>query len=189
MCCLSTGSSIDFTRGMMKKNARLLKCIGLNVVGCIAVYFLLTGIVFKQQDYAWSIDMLEDNYDFILDNRSMNLQERYTSKLGVSYSLFDSIRSKTPDSAVIYLPGREAFFPKNQVSIFSGEPFGKLWAIRFLYPRKIVSEAEYQRSTYADKIDYVIIVYEKGVERLKYTLPSPIEFGILYADSLKLTSN
>jgi len=173
----------------MKKNVSIIQRIGFNVAGCLVLYVLLSNFLFKQQDYAWSIDMLDDNHDFIMDNGKMNLQERYSSKLGLSYALFDSIRAKTPDSAVIYLPGKEAFFPKNQASIFTGEPFEKMWAIRFLYPRKVVTEKEYARSSYAKHIDYVIVVNGKGVERLKYSLPYPIQFGILRADSLKLTSH
>lgn len=173
----------------MNKNASFLKRIGYNILGCLVVYFLLSVVVFPQQDYAWSIDMLEDNYDFVTNNRYMSVQERYASKLGVSYILFDSVRSKTPDTAVVYLPGKNGFFPKNQVSIFTGEPYEKMWAIRFLYPRKVVSEEEYERSAYAEKIDYVMIVYGIGTERLKYKLPQRIDFGVLYADSLKLKNN
>jgi hypothetical protein len=170
----------------MKKISPLAKRISVNLTAALVVYFLLSGLVFTQHDYAWSIEMLDDNYDFVSKNRQMTVQDRYTSKLGVSYSLFDSVRSRTPDTAVVYLPGRNGFFPKNQVSVFTGEPYEKMWAIRFLYPRKVVSEKEYDRSAYAAKIDYVIIVYGVGTERLKYRLPQPVDFGILYADSLKL---
>lgn len=173
----------------MSKNAPLLKRIGLNLLGCLVVYFLFSGVVFTQPDYEWSIDMLRDNHDFVVDNQNMSIKERYASKLGLSYALFDSIRSRTPDSAVVYLPGKDGFFPKNQQSLFSGEPYEKMWAIRFLYPRKVVSEKEYDRSIYANKIDYVIIVYGVGTERLKYKLPEPVDFGILDANSLQLENN
>ncbi len=170
----------------MIKIAPFVKRIIINLAAGLVTYFLLSGIIFKQEDYEWSIDMLEDNYDFVMNNGSMTLQERYASKLGVSFSLFDAVRSKTPDSAVIYLPGNTAFFPNNEESIFTGVPFEKMWATRFLYPRKVVTEREYGRSIYTDKIDYVMIVYGKGVERLKYALPYPLQFGVLYADSLQI---
>lgn len=173
----------------MKKISPLVKRISINLTATLVVYFLLSGLVFTQEDYAWSINMLEDNYDFVASNRHMNVQERYASKLGVSYSFFDSIRSKTPDTAVVYLPGKNGFYPTGQTSIFTGEPFEKMWAIRFLYPRKVVSEKEYDRSVYAEKIDYVIIVYGVGTERLKYRLPQRVDFGILHADSLQLNYN
>lgn len=173
----------------MNKKASLFKRILYNLCGCLVTYVLLSGVLFKQEDYDWSIKMLQDNHDFIVDNGYMSLQERYTSKMGYTYSLFDSVRSRTPNTAVIYLPGKEAFFPNNQKSIFTGEPFEKMWAIRFLYPRKVVTEREYEQSPYAKKINYVMIVNGIGVERLKYKLASPIQYGILYADSLQLTNN
>ncbi len=171
----------------MKKKSSLFQRIAFNLVGCLLAYILLTGIVFKQEDYAWAITMLEENHDFVMDNGKMNLQERYTSKMGVTYSLFDSVCSRTPDTAIIYIPGQQAFFPKDQERIFTGEPFEKMWAIRFLYPRKVVTELEYERCVYSDEIDYVIVVNGKGVERLKYKVPYPIQFGVLYADSLQIT--
>jgi len=168
------------------KKTTTLQHLGYNAIGLVVTYFLLTGVILKQNDYEWVVDMLNENHAFISDNASLSLSERTTAKLGASYTFFDSIRVKTPETAVIYLPGQEAFFPKGKKSIFIGEPFNKMWAIRFLYPRKVVIPSEMKDGLYAKKITHVTIVNGVGTELLQYTLPFNLQYGILLRDSLQL---
>lgn len=133
--------------------------------------------------------MLDTNHSFIVSNDTLSIGERLGVKLGVSYTLFDSIRTHTPDTAIIYIPGKAAFYPPGITSIFQGEPFNKLWAIRFLYPRKVVTPSELNKTRFAEHISYVTVVYGSGIELLRYKLPEPLDFGILYRDSLQLTTN
>lgn len=157
-----------------------------NLLGLFAVCVLIFGIILKQDCYGWVKDMLLENHTFIQSNQDLSIRERLGAKLGVSYNLFDSIRSDTPDTAIIYIPDKNAFFPPGVNSIFRGNPYNKLWAIRFLYPRKVVIPSEMGKTEYAEKISHVTIIYGKGVELLRYKLPTPIDFGILSRDSLIL---
>jgi len=173
----------------VNKKAETLRWFTSNVLGFIVTLALITGVILKQDDYYWVKDMLQSNHSYIVSNDTLSIRERLGAKLGVSYNLYDSIRTQTPDTAIIYIPDKAAFFPPGVTSIFEGEPYNKLWAIRFLYPRKVVTPLEMNKTSYAEKITHVTIIYGKGIELLRYKLPAPLEFGILFRDSLRLIKN
>lgn len=159
----------------MKNNAENKpKCssvIAYNVIGVVFVVILFC-VLKSHQGYGFVFNMLQGNYAVISKFRRAPLEERYLSKIGNSYSIFLYIKDNTPSNAVIYLPGDKAFQDKSYGMVFEGEPFNKAWATRFLYPRKVVLESEYDKSSYSKEITHVMIVNKVGAEILPYKLDS-----------------
>lgn len=142
-----------------------------NSIGVILVVILFV-VLRSHQGYGFVFNMLESNYGFISKFRNIPLEERNLSKMGNSYNIFLYIKGNTPSDAVIYLPGGKAFQDKTYGMEFKGEPFNKGWATRFLYPRKIVLESEYSKSSYSKEITHVAIINKVGAEILPYKLDS-----------------
>lgn len=160
----------------MKKNSvknrpKLLSVIMYNIIGLVCVVILFF-ILKSHKGYGFVIDMLQGNYELISKHRNAPLYERNLSKMGDSYNIFLYIASNTPPNAVIYLPGGKAFSDKSYGMNFKGEPYNKGWATRFLYPRKIVLESEYDKSSYSKDITHVVIINKVGAEILPYKLDS-----------------
>ena len=57
--------------------------------------------------------------------------------------------------------------------------YNKIYATRFLYPRKLVLESEFGVSKYADQINYVAIVNGEGKDKLSYPTDSTYRHGVL----------
>jgi hypothetical protein len=119
--------------------------------------------------------------ELVKQNPNLTLDERYTAKLGSAYTYLMYIKSQTPENAVILYPSVEEFFPKDKNSIFPGNSgvSGKIWALRFLYPRKLVLPSEMETNRYAKDITHVAIVNGYGFERLNYPVENKFEHGVL----------
>ncbi len=85
------------------------------------------------------------------------------------------------------LPGKETFAIESNEVKFQGSTYTKGWALRFLYPRKVVLESEYDTSIYTPQITHVAIVNGVGAEKLPYKLSSVPAFGVLPIDPSQLT--
>lgn len=153
----------------VEKKQKRYSVITYNIIG-VAFLVILFFALKSHQGYGFVFKMLEGNYKVISKYRNASLHKRYAAKMGNSYNIFEYINSKTPSDAVIYIPGGDAFKDKTYGTEFSGEPFGKGWATRFLYPRKIVLESEYDKSSYSKDITHVLIVNKVGAEILPYKL-------------------
>ena len=141
--------------------------------------FLIAQIVEKQPAYKWVYEsLLKGNMEIIKKYPNLPLEKRYEMKLGFSYTYLDYLKKRTPENAVILYPDKEQFFPKDKKSPFEGDVANKLWALRFLYPRKIISAKEAEMSIYKNDITHIAIVNGLGFEYINYT-GEHFEHGIL----------
>lgn len=109
--------------------------------------------------------MLPNNVKFISQHSSASIPQRWEFKLGAAYNYLTFVRDNTPPNAVILYPTQSAFFPQGVESIFkSTEPYNKLWATRFLYPRKLILRDEFENSPYAKLVTHVAIVNGIGYD-------------------------
>jgi len=151
-----------------------------NLIAAGIAGFLIFKCINTQPAYQWVYgSLLKGNMAFIKANPKLSLDEKFRQKLGSVYPYFQYIKQQTPDTAVILYPGAEDFFPEDKKSPFTGEPFNKIYALRFLYPRKLVLPSEMQTSKYAKEITHVAIVNGRGFERVNYTVRNRFEHGIL----------
>jgi len=110
---------------------------------------------------------------------STTLDQRYTALLKSTYTYFMLIKNNTHENAVILYPEYESFFPENEKHVFNHPGISnKMWVIRFLYPRKIITSSELESSSYKDKITDVAIVNGRGREFLPYELTKEANFGV-----------
>jgi|GEM_PF-104239 len=115
-----------------------------------------------------------------LSFKNSSLDERYFVVLKTTYTYFNLIKNNSPEDAVILYPEYNAFFPENEEHVFNNPGIAnKMWAIRFLYPRIIITPAELESSSYKDKITYVAIVNGRGREFLSYELDEGAKFGVV----------
>ena len=112
-------------------------------------------------------------------HRNATLDKRYIAVLKSVYEYIEVIKNSTPEDAVILYPEYESFFPENEKHVFHNSGVAnKMWAIRFLYPRKIVRPSELESSPYKDEITHVAIVNGRGGEFLPYKLSKNDTFGV-----------
>lgn len=149
-----------------------------NIIG-VAVVIALFFTLKHHKGYGFVFKMLESNYKTISANMGASLDERNEMKLGYSYNFFKYLCTQTPEDAVIYLPGKAAFMDKSNGIEFTGEPYIKGWASRFLHPRKVVLESEYSKSNYRNMITHIAIVNKKGTEIMPQKVENLPALGVL----------
>lgn len=143
-----------------------------NMVALIVALFLLNKFVISiQPGYNWAYNMLQKNLEYTRLYAQTTTDNRFEMKLGLSHVYLRYLKENTPENAVILLPPKEAFYPEGEERIFSGEPYNKLWATRFLYPRRVVIPSELGVTPWSEKITHVAIVNGRGYEYLDYEVP------------------
>lgn len=151
-----------------------------NLLAVVVVAFLLNKLVLGlQPGYNWAYNMLKGNLEVAQHYAQTTTDERYEMKLGLSHVYLRYLKENTPPDAVILLPGKEAFYPEGQERIFSGEPYNKLWATRFLYPRRVIIPSELGVTPWSQKITHVAIVNGIGYEYLGYEVPKKVPHIVL----------
>ncbi len=159
-----------------------------NTMALAVVAIFLYHFVFSessgQPGYQWAVHTtLYQNYNAMKQIKAQTrgtLDDRFMVKLGASYEYLYSIKASTPEDAVILLPGRDAFFPQGEQSVFQGkEPYNKLWATRFLYPRRVVIPSELGKTSWSEKITHVAIAYGNGYEYLDYEVTPQHAFAVI----------
>lgn len=143
-----------------------MKVLIYNLLAIIAFAFLLV-FCYSQLGYKHTFNLLRCDYVTAFQTRDMSKEERNVVKLGMGYELFKYVRENTPDTAVIYLPDPRAFLLDGYGDKFSSPHFShKLWAVRFLYPRKIVTNSEYSFQGAIPPLTHVLLINGKGKELL-----------------------
>ncbi|MDR0962202.1 MAG: hypothetical protein LBM62_06570 [Mediterranea sp.] len=157
-----------------KQSNRLLMNVLLLVAGILLVSYALT----KQPAYHWVYSgLLKQNMELIRKHPKATFDQKMQMKLGASYEYLLYIKQETPKDAVILYPTVRAF--KKAGSPFTQEIFNKIYATRFLYPRKLVTEDELTTNKYADKITHVAIVNGEGRQHLSYPVDSTYQHAVL----------
>jgi hypothetical protein len=117
--------------------------------------------------------------EFIRTYPDMTTEQRLEAKLGMSYTYLQFVKKQTPEDAVILFPGWNEFFPEGVKSPFDGNITNKIWATRFLYPRKIVFSSEQDKCRYGKNITHVAIVNGMGFEKVSYPVAEKFDHGVL----------
>ena len=154
--------------------------VAKNIFAVVIVLFLLNKFVLDvQPGYNWAYNMLQKNLETIRHYSRTTTDNRFEMKLGLSHVSLRYVKENTPENAVILLPGKEAFYPEGEERIFSGEPYNKLWAIRFLYPRRVIIPSELGKTPWSEKITHVAIVNGRGYEYLDYEVEQKAPHAVL----------
>ena len=179
-------TSIYFTPSTKKGTATPQKegisfsWVAKNIFAVVIVLFLLNKFVLDvQPGYNWAYNMLQKNLETIRHYSRTTTDNRFEMKLGLSHVYLRYVKENTPENAVILLPGKEAFYPEGEERIFSGEPYNKLWAIRFLYPRRVIIPSELGKTPWSEKITHVAIVNGRGYEYLDYEVEQKAPHAVL----------
>lgn len=152
----------------------ILKNVAFMLLALFVVRYALT----KQPAYHWVFSsLLKENYAMIKRNPHLTFDQKMQMKLGVDYEYLYFIRQVTPENAVILYPSQKAF--RKEGSPFKHEISNKLFATRFLYPRKLILESELENSPYAKQITHVAIVNGEGKNRLPYPVESDVQHAVL----------
>jgi len=140
-----------------------------NIVIGVIFYIIIFQLIEEQQGYNWVYNsMLKENYKIIKKNKNLPLEQKLGSKFGFNFFYWKHIIDNTPEDAVILYPNKEIFFPEGQETKFGGEPYNKIYASRFLYPRKLVYPTEIEVNRYGKQITHVAIVNGWGYDYLEY---------------------
>lgn len=151
-----------------------------NLLAVVIVAILLNKLVLGlQPGYNWAYNMLKGNLEMAQHYAHTTTDQRFEMKLGLSHVYLRYLKENTPPDAVILLPSKEAFYPEGQERIFSGEPYNKLWATRFLYPRRVITPSELGKTPWSQKITHVAIVNGIGYEYLDYEVPQKVPHIVL----------
>lgn len=129
-----------------------------------------------KESYLKSNKMIADQYP------DASFDDRMSIKLGADYNYLIFLRDNTPENAVIYYPSSGDFrasHPAVQQNPFNGKLNDKLTAVRILYPRKVVTENEYGKTSWTKKITHVAIVNGKNLEKVPYKVADTYINGIL----------
>ena len=154
--------------------------VAKNIFAVVIVLFLLNKFVLDvQPGYNWAYNMLQKNLETIRHYSRTTTDNRFEMKLGLSHVYLRYVKENTPENAVILLPGKEAFYPEGEERIFSGEPYNKLWAIRFLYPRRVIIPSELGKTPWSEKVTHVAIVNGRGYEYLDYEVEQKAPHAVL----------
>ena len=163
-----------------KKEGISFSWVAKNIFAVVIVLFLLNKFVLDvQPGYNWAYNMLQKNLETIRHYSRTTTDNRFEMKLGLSHVYLRYVKENTPENAVILLPGKEAFYPEGEERIFSGEPYNKLWAIRFLYPRRVIIPSELGKTPWSEKVTHVAIVNGRGYEYLDYEVEQKAPHAVL----------
>ncbi len=148
-----------------------------NVLFLILALVLVKYIFSEHPTYRWVYhDLLKGNMKVMKEHPKLSFDQKMQMKLGADYDYLLFLKRTTPENAVILYPSQEAFSKK-------GSPFtqiyNKMYATRFLYPRKLVLESELDVSKYANEITHVAIVNGEGRDKLSYPVDTAYQHGVL----------
>lgn len=149
-----------------------------NILIVIVAGLLVKEGIEAQPGYNWVYNgLLKGNMETIKAYPNLTFDEKMTMKLNSCYSYLMYIKEQTPENAVILWPSGADFSKEN--SPFKGEIYNKTYALRFLYPRKLVTPHEIGKSHYEKEITHIAIVNGTGFDKLPYKVEQPFEHGVL----------
>lgn len=151
-----------------------MRKIFYNIVATL-VFIVLLLFLYQKLGYKHTFNLLLTDYHLARQVSDEPVERRNLVKLGMGYWMFKYIKDNTPDSAVIYLPGHEAFLADGYGDKFSSVHFSnKLWAVRYLYPRKVVTDREYREFGAHPPLTHVFVVNGYGRDLLDSVQEEPV---------------
>lgn len=158
-----------------KKQYKVLLSNGI----AILAFGLILCVCYLRFGYANTFNMLRCDYRNAVNSRELGPYERGVARLGMGYVLYQYVKENTPDDAVIYIPGEDAFTSDGYAYKFSSiHHANKLWAVRFLYPRKVVTEQEYVIQGAIPPLTHVLVINGHGAEILPYKVVDTVPFQV-----------
>jgi hypothetical protein len=162
-----------------KKKTNPLFVFGIKNILALLIAYFIVNVAFKNQStYEWVYSsLLKSHMEEIKKNPKATFDERMVMKLGFNYAYLKHLEEQTPEEAVILYPDNDDFHIEG--GSFSGDIGNKLYALRFLYPRKLVLKSEIGENKYANEITHVAIVNGRGFEELPYRIENMFDHGVL----------
>jgi hypothetical protein len=164
-----------------------------NVIIGLLVYLIVFHYLINTNNhpyYDWAYNtLMKGNYETAKNYDTLSLDQKWEAKLGYTCAYWHYIRNNTPEDAVILFPTHDIFMPEGKKTQFAGEPAGKLNALRFLYPRKIVYHNEIETNLYGKQITHVAIANGWGYEYLEYPVNNKIDNTVLPVKQPENTEN
>ena len=145
----------------------------------IALFVLILVHCYQRLGYRHTYNLVRLDYKTAHRANMKSVEERNAIKLGMGYVYLLYIRDNTPEDAVIYLPHISAFLEDGYSDKFCRPHFSlKLWTMRMLYPRNIVSAAEYAAQGAIPPLTHVFVVNGYGRELLDYEIPEEAHYDV-----------
>ena len=154
-----------------------------NGILLLASYIILSKIPVINPIYGWVKESyLKSNMRIQKQAPTATYDQKMAMKLGADYNFILYLRDNTPEDAVIYYPSGGDFragHPSMQQNPFDGKLIDKLTVVRALYPRKVVTEEEYGKTSWSKKITHVAIVNGKNLNKIPYPVSEEYVHGVL----------
>lgn len=149
----------------------------------VSLLFLM--VLFRHYPaYHWVYaDLLKKNMVQKIKYPHLTFDQKMLIKLGYDYQFLMYVRESTPKDAIILYPSSAAFHKKG--SPFTQEIDNKIWATRFLYPRKLVLESEMKTNKYAGGITHVVVVNREVPSKLLLSpdsIPPHVVLSVHYSN-------
>lgn len=154
-----------------------------NVV-MLLIAITLVYLMYQSVDGYYGLwnNLIKKNLEIIKQYPDLSLEKKWEIKCGFDYVYLNYIKQHTPENACILMPPDSAIYPKGEKSPFQNAAYSiknKAWSTYFLYPRRLVYEAEKEKNPFYDKVDYVAIVNFWGYDKLEYEVAQKIKLNIL----------
>lgn len=141
-----------------------------NLFGLLAALAICYGC-YRTSGYRDIFYIVEGDYHFACRNKNLPLEDRYAARMGGLYTFFRYVRENTPEDAVIYLPSAGDFIQGIWSEFFySYHCANKIFATRFLYPRKVVTADEYRKYGSFLPLTHVIVIGSGSKDMLSYEI-------------------
>jgi hypothetical protein len=163
------------------KPQKSIKYLLVNVLLLIGVLIFTQQIRKNCSGYIWLFDkMIKDHKTSMKLYRKFSQEQRLEVKLGFSYYYLNNILIKnTPEDAIIIMPPDSVYEIDKEKYKFSEFTKYINWCSYFVYPRKLVSEKDKDKTTLYSKATYVAIVNYWGYDKLEYNLNKRQQFTVL----------
>jgi len=151
----------------------------INIISFFLIFIFLQQITKHNPGYNWLFNkMIKDNYKSISKYKNLSFDQKMEIKMGFAYKFFKHINTNTPENAIIIFPP-DSIFKINEKVKFPEFIKHIGWCNYFVYPRKLVSETDKDKTTLYSKATHVAIVNFWGYDKLEYNVKNKEQFSIL----------
>lgn len=168
-------------RGPVKRD--VFTWLWRNLLLAVVAWILIALGPRQMFGYSWvEQNYLKENIDFIRKYNYLTTEQRLETKLGVDYNYLLYLRDNTPSDAVIYYPSSGDFLKDqnpDDLAKFNGKLCDKLSAVRVLYPRKVVVESEWGKTSWSKKVTHIAIVNGQNLDKITYPIAPDIQHTVL----------
>lgn len=157
-----------------------------NLIAGLAGVLIFTFVVNFNESYHWLwYRFTHINIANMKADLKSTYHERMVRHLGADYSFVLTIKSMTPENAIIFYPSKTDFLTPPTVGSrfpFRGNMVDKLAAVRVLYPRKVVTANEMGKTPYSDSLTHIAIVNGRNRDLVSYPTDTMATIDVLPTD-------